>query len=182
MPNTNRRPSLPCPPARAWIAVGANLGSPVETVRAAARSVSTLAGTTVEAVSHVRLTAPEGGPAQPRYANAALRVRTSLPPRALLAALAALERQAGRAPARARADAVNHPRPLDLDLLLYDGVVLTTPVLTLPHPRFHLRRFVLDPLCDLDPDLVHPVLGRTLRDLWRALGGRSGDAAGSVLP
>ncbi len=149
-------------------------------VRAAALAVSTLADTTVEATSRVRLTSPEGGPAQPPFANAAIRVRTALSPRALLDALAALERQAGRAPASARVQAVNHPRPLDLDLLFYEDVELSTPALTLPHPRLHLRRFVLDPLCDLDPDLVHPRLGRTVSELRRACSWGAPDADGKV--
>ena len=149
--------------------MGANVGEAVGAALGAARAVATLAGTTLEAASGVWMTEPQGGPRQPRYANAVLRVRTSLPPRALLAGLAALERQAGRAPASARVAAVNHPRPLDLDLLLYGGLVLTTRALTLPHPRLHLRRFVLDPLCELDPGLVHPTLGRTMRALRRAL-------------
>jgi 2-amino-4-hydroxy-6-hydroxymethyldihydropteridine diphosphokinase len=71
----------------------------------------------------------------------------------------------------------NGPRTLDLDLLLYDALVLDVPGLTLPHPRLHERAFVLAPLCDVAPLRMHPTLRRTMRELWEALPG-----AASLLP
>lgn len=104
------------------------------------------------------------GPAQPAYLNAAVRISTTLSPRALLAVLNQLEDAAGR-----KRTVRWGPRTLDLDLLFYEGVVLESSALTLPHPGIASRRFVLEPLCELDPDLVHPLLDRSLSDLLEAL-------------
>lgn len=151
---------------KAWIGLGANLGEPEAQVLRAFRWLAAIPGLEVEARSRLRTTAPEGPP-QPSYVNAACRVRTTLSPCALLDVLRSLETAAGR---RRRPGAErNAPRPLDLDLLLYEDRVLRLPELTLPHPRVHLRRFVLEPLADLDPDLVHPVLRRSVSDLLAAL-------------
>lgn len=100
------------------------------------------------------------GPPQPDYLNAVVRVMTRLSPRALLAALQAMELAAGRV----RGERWG-PRTLDLDLLLYGQRVIAEPTLTVPHPRLHERSFVLAPLCDLDPGLRHPLLDRTMADL-----------------
>ncbi len=117
----------------------------------------------VAAVSRLRLTTPLG-PAQPRFVNAVARLATPLGPRALLARLQRLERAAGR-----RRGMRWGPRSLDLDLLLYADTVMATPDLTVPHPELVRRRFVLEPLCELDPELRHPVLDRSLLELLEAL-------------
>jgi 2-amino-4-hydroxy-6-hydroxymethyldihydropteridine diphosphokinase len=110
-------------------------------------------------------TAPVGVPAsQPDYLNAAAVGRTGLPPHALLAALQAIE--AGRGRERPYANA---PRTLDLDLILYDGLVISDEQLVIPHPRFRERAFVLEPLVEIAPDLVDPVTGLTLDALWKRL-------------
>lgn len=133
-------------------------------MRSALEHLDTLVGVQVEAASQLRRTAPVGPP-QPAYVNAAARVITTLSPRALLAALAGLERAAGRRAARLRWAA----RPLDLDLLLFEGVVCAGPDLTLPHPELAWRPFVLEPLCDLDPALRHPILDRSMADLLQGV-------------
>jgi len=112
-------------------------------------------------VSSAIETAPVGGPpGQGPYLNAAAEVATHLPPRALLARLLETERSLGR-----ERREKNGPRTIDLDLLLYDDVVLDEPGLTLPHPRMHERRFVLSPLSEIAPDVVHPRLRKTIRRL-----------------
>jgi 2-amino-4-hydroxy-6-hydroxymethyldihydropteridine diphosphokinase len=105
------------------------------------------------------------GPPQPDYLNAALELDTTLAPHALLEAALRVEQALGRRRGGERWG----PRPIDIDLLLYEGVVLqgsaAAPALAVPHPRIAERRFVLQPLCDLDPGLVHPVLGRSVAAL-----------------
>lgn len=160
----------------AWIALGANLptpqGGPRQTLERALRWLAATPGLTVRAASTLRWTAPVGPP-QPRYLNGVAAVETQLAPEALLRVLHALERAAGR---RRAAELRWGPRTLDLDLLLYGQRVVATPTLTLPHPRLHERRFVLEPLAELAPQLRHPVLDRSVAALLSRL---SPDARGS---
>ena len=150
-------------PEAAWVALGANLGDPARTLARARAWLGSLPGTVLEAASRVHRTAPIGPP-QPDYLNAVVRLRTTLTPRELLGALQALERTAGRVRTVRWG-----PRTLDLDLLLFSDRVSDDPVLTLPHPRLHERRFVLAPLCELDPAHRHPRLGLTMAELLRAV-------------
>jgi 2-amino-4-hydroxy-6-hydroxymethyldihydropteridine diphosphokinase len=110
-------------------------------------------------------TEPVSDVPQPRYLNAAVVGRSSVPPRDLLTALLDIERERGRA--RLFKDS---PRTLDLDLILHGDLVLTEPGLAIPHPRFRERLFVLEPLASIAPDLVDPVTGKTIAALLRALG------------
>ena len=112
----------------------------------------------------MRETDPVGFVEQPRFLNAAVRVRTELSPRALLERLLEIERQLGRT----RDGPRYGPRTIDLDLLVYDDAVVDEPGLTVPHPRLAERRFVLEPLADLDPALFVPCRG-TVADLLAAL-------------
>jgi len=107
-----------------------------------------------------------GGPPQDPYLNTVIEADTTLEPAQLLAALKALEAAAGRKPSAERWS----PRPLDLDILLYDDRIVQTPQLAIPHPRLHERQFVLEPLAQLAPEVSHPVLHETigaLRDRLR---------------
>jgi 2-amino-4-hydroxy-6-hydroxymethyldihydropteridine diphosphokinase len=101
-------------------------------------------------------TEPVGGPPQGWFLNAVVRGQTDLAPEELLAACLEVERALGRV--RAGRD---QPRSIDIDLLLYDDVRRETPQITVPHPRLHLRRFVLVPLAELAPQVRHPGLGLT---------------------
>lgn len=139
----------------AFIALGANLGDPLAALQSAVTDLTALGE--VRARSALYRTAPVGGPpGQPEYLNAAVHLRTALPPTALLAALHAAEARAGRT-RRERWEA----RVLDLDLILY-GDLVQDDGLTLPHPRAWDRAFVLAPLHDLNPALAHPVTGETV--------------------
>ncbi len=142
--------------ARAHVGLGANLGERAETLRRALELLAEIPGTEVVAVSSFRETDPVGYLDQPRFLNGAAALETSLSPRELLDALLAVERELGRTREGARFG----PRTVDLDLLLYGDARLDEPGLTLPHPRLHERRFALEPLAELDPELVVPGRGR----------------------
>jgi 2-amino-4-hydroxy-6-hydroxymethyldihydropteridine diphosphokinase len=119
----------------------------------------------VEAVSSLYESPPQPPAPPPSYYNAAVRVTTNLAPEALLRHLKRIERDLGRE-ARERWA----PRPIDLDIAIYNDLVIETEALTVPHPRIPERAFVLRPLLDLDPDLLHPVTGNRLDALLQALG------------
>jgi 2-amino-4-hydroxy-6-hydroxymethyldihydropteridine diphosphokinase len=139
----------------AFIGLGSNLGDRERAIEDALRLLDAHAGIEVVAVSQVRETDPVGVVDQPRFLNAAARLETSLPPRTLLDRLLGVERELGRV----RAGRYG-PRTIDLDLLVYGGEVVDEPGLHVPHPRLHERRFVLEPLNDLDPELEVPGFGR----------------------
>ena len=153
------------------IALGANLPdetgrSPLDTCRAAALALDALPGLRLRALSRWYRTAPVPPlPGAPDYVNGVARLEGDPgDPARLLAALHAIEAGAGRA-----RPFPNAPRTLDLDLIACAGLVRSAPDPILPHPRAHLRRFVLQPLLDVAPDWVHPVLGLTAAALLRAL-------------
>ncbi|TNF36580.1 MAG: 2-amino-4-hydroxy-6-hydroxymethyldihydropteridine diphosphokinase [Deltaproteobacteria bacterium] len=154
---------MPPPRGTAWVALGANLGDPRATLERARRWLGAMPGTRLQASSRIHVTAPVGPP-QPPYLNAVVRLVTRASPRELLAALHRMEAAAGRVRTLRWG-----PRTLDLDLLCYEDRVSDDPVLTLPHPRLHERRFVLAPLCEIDPGLRHPRLARTMAELLAAL-------------
>ena len=114
----------------------------------------------VEKVSAVYDTEPVDNPNQPRFLNLVCRVTTFLEPPALLSLLKGIETKMGRLP-----NTSNLPRPIDIDILFYDDRVVNTPELTIPHPRLAERAFVLVPLVEIAPELVHPVYGKTVREL-----------------
>lgn len=136
---------------RAYIALGANLGDPVDTVRSAIDALRTLSRSRLVAVSPLYRTAPVGLANQPDFINAAAALDTLLSPDALLQALFAVEALFGR-----KREYHHAPRTLDLDLLLYGETVRSDPHLMLPHPRMHERAFVLMPLADIAPELDIP--------------------------
>jgi 2-amino-4-hydroxy-6-hydroxymethyldihydropteridine diphosphokinase len=138
--------------AGVYLGLGSNLGDR----EAALHSALELLGDEVVAVSSFRETDPVGYLDQPRFLNAAATLETDLEPRALLDRLLEVERELGRTRDGPRFG----PRTIDLDLLLYGDRVIDEPGLVVPHPRLAERRFVLEPLAELDPDLVVPGLGR----------------------
>ncbi len=148
----------------AAIALGSNLSSPFGTPAAnlheAIRRLATLGR--VLATSSFLETAPVGYLDQPRFLNAALLLETMLAPLPLLHALLAIEQAMGRTRKNVPAKG---PRIVDLDLLLYDSLVLTTPELTLPHPAMAERLFVLVPLAEIEPHRIHPVTGLTIETM-----------------
>ncbi|MBW4522441.1 MAG: 2-amino-4-hydroxy-6-hydroxymethyldihydropteridine diphosphokinase [Scytolyngbya sp. HA4215-MV1] len=145
------------------IALGGNLGDPKTTLESALQVLSQKPGITLVKRSQLYLTKAVGPP-QPDYVNACAVLSTSLPPQALMATLLAIETQFGRV-RREKWGA----RTLDLDLLLFDDVILNTSALQIPHPRMTERAFVLAPLVEIAPDWVEPVSGRTVADLVKTV-------------
>lgn len=138
-------------PVPAWIGLGSNLDDPPAQLRRALAALAEAADITLEAVSPFYLSAPLGPADQPDYVNAAARIATTLAPDALLAALQAIEQRQGRVRGRHWGE-----RTLDLDLLLYADACIRTDALVVPHPGLAERRFVLQPLVDIDPTLQLP--------------------------
>ena len=139
----------------AYIALGANLDQPQAQLRAALLALAELPEVRLLRTSSFYRTTPVGVEGQPDFINAVCAVETALAPEALLDVLQALETRFGR-----RRDYRYAPRTLDLDLLLHDAQSIDTPRLSLPHPRMHLRAFVLVPLCEIAPDCRIPGRGK----------------------
>ena len=147
--------------AAVFLGLGSNVG---DRERNLANGVARLAqrGCAVDRRSPLYLTEPVALFPQGWFVNAVVRAATDLAPDALLRAALEIERDLGRV-----RDRHHGPRTLDIDLLLYDDLVLDTPDLVLPHPRLHERRFVLVPFNDVGAEVRHPTLGRTIAELLR---------------
>jgi 2-amino-4-hydroxy-6-hydroxymethyldihydropteridine diphosphokinase len=145
----------------AFIGLGSNLSQPATQVRRAMDELESLPDTTVVARSGTYRSAPMGPADQPDFANAVVGILTQLSPRQLLGELLALEQRLGRGGRAQRWG----PRIIDLDLLVYDAVEISEPGLVVPHPGLAERRFVLQPLADIAPDLMIPGLGRVSKIL-----------------
>ena len=153
----------------AWIALGSNLGARCATLEAALRRLDASPDVAVRRVSSWYATEPVGGPpGQRRYRNGVAEIETRLAGRDLLALLLAVEAEFGRDRSR---EERNGPRTLDLDLLMLGDEHVEAPGLVLPHPRMEERTFVLEPLCELAPELELPASGRRVCDRLRELQG-----------
>lgn len=141
-----------------YLALGSNLGNRLANLKQAVAALSPQME--VKAKSHVYETPPWGYEDQPRFLNQAIKAKTYLEPEPLLKHIKRLEVTLGR-----KASFQNGPRLIDIDILFYDELILNTPSLVIPHPRLHERGFVLLPLMDIDPDLVHPVNQKSVREM-----------------
>jgi len=142
----------------AYLALGTNLGDRLANLKQAISALTPQME--VQTKSQVYETPPWGYEDQPKFLNQVIKAQTYLEPEALLKHLKRLEVALGR-----KASFQNGPRLIDIDLLFYDDLVLNQPALVLPHPRLHERGFVLRPLMDIAPDLVHPVYKKSVREM-----------------
>ena len=149
----------------AYISVGSNLGNKLENCR---RGIAALTGTETSRLidqSRVYQTEPVDYKDQDWFVNCAVKIETVLLPLALLDEIESIERAAGRI-----RDPVRYgPRILDLDIIFYEDLVMNHPRLVIPHPRMHKRRFVLKPICDIDPHIKHPVFHRNMHAMLEKL-------------
>jgi 2-amino-4-hydroxy-6-hydroxymethyldihydropteridine diphosphokinase len=141
-----------------YLALGSNLGNRLANLKQAVAALTPQID--VQAKSAVYETPPWGYEKQPKFLNQVVKAKTYLEPEPLLKHLKRLEIALGR-----QISFPNGPRSIDLDILFYDDIVLNTDSLTIPHPRLHERAFVLLPLLDIDPDLVHPINKKSVREM-----------------
>jgi 2-amino-4-hydroxy-6-hydroxymethyldihydropteridine diphosphokinase len=144
---------------RAYLGLGSNIGNKAAQITEALDRLAKIV--TVKRVSPLYLTEPVGLKDQAWFINCVVEVETEKEPTKLLSALQSIERAMGRTKTKDKG-----PRPIDIDLLFYDDQVVNQKNLVIPHPRLHTRLFVLQPLMDLIPDFVHPVLHKTIRELY----------------
>ena len=162
-----------------YLLIGGNQGDRQQMITQATDLIRQRIGSVVDC-SHIYETAPWGvfadGEKPQNFYNQALKVETDLFPHDVLKEALCIERILGRRRQQTSASDNNsqfsilnsqlyNSRPIDIDLIFYDSQVIDTPDLTLPHPRMHLRRFVLEPLCDIAPDFIHPLFNETLTQL-----------------
>ena len=152
--------------ATAYLSLGSNLGDRLRLIQEAVAALTVEAGS-VTALSLLYETEPWGFSSPHRFLNVALALETTLSPETLLAVTQRIERDLGRT--HKSVDGRYADRTIDIDLLFVGDAVLDTPALTLPHPRLHLRRFVLEPLCEIAPDLCHPLLRKSVSQLLAEL-------------
>jgi 2-amino-4-hydroxy-6-hydroxymethyldihydropteridine diphosphokinase len=150
---------------KAFLSVGSNLGDPLRNCRRGIEALCLDGDVQLAACSPFYRTQPVDYLHQDWFVNAALLIETALTPFELLDKAQGIQVRMGR-----KSDAIRFgPRTLDLDLILYEDSVIDTPHLVVPHPRMHKRRFVLQPICDIDPMVVHPVLGLTVHEILKQL-------------
>ncbi|MEJ2168022.1 MAG: 2-amino-4-hydroxy-6-hydroxymethyldihydropteridine diphosphokinase [Desulfobacterales bacterium] len=149
----------------AYISVGSNLGQKEENCRSGIAALIHSSHARLVGQSPFYQTEPVDYLDQEWFTNCVVKIETDLDPLNLLSTLKSIEQAAGRVKDTIRFG----PRILDMDIILFDDLVMRGPSLTVPHPRMHKRRFVLKPMCDIDPDVLHPVLKRTMGSLLRDL-------------
>lgn len=148
-----------------YLGLGSNIGNRQDHIMKAVVRLSERVGV-VSALSSLYETEPWGFASENTFLNAVVCMQTFLSPGQLLEVTQQIERELGRT---AKSDGAYHDRIIDIDLLMYDAVCLVTPSLVLPHPLMHERLFVMEPLAEIAPDVKHPVLFRTFRELSESL-------------
>jgi len=152
-----------------YLGIGSNLGNREENLRMALGLISDRMK--IDKASPIYETEPVSTISQPRYLNMVVKTHTSLSPLGLLITVKSIENKLGRVPDLRP----NAPRIIDIDILIFgDKIVNNEPQLVIPHPRFHERAFVLVPFAEIAPDVVHPVLHKTIKELCDSVPGKEG--------
>jgi 2-amino-4-hydroxy-6-hydroxymethyldihydropteridine diphosphokinase len=149
-------------PTTVYLSLGSNVGQREVQLRDAQIRLATIGR--LSAVSPVYETEPVEFTAQPWFLNCAVAIETDQTPQQLMAGILRIEEEMGRRRVQKKG-----PRSIDIDILLFDDLVLESKELTIPHPAMHQRRFVLEPLADIAPQVLHPVFRKTIRELLDAL-------------
>lgn len=148
-----------------FLSVGSNLGDKLDNCLKGIAALTESGESELLEASRFFRTSPVDYTDQDWFVNAAVKIRTTVEPLVLLEELMVIQQRMGR-----KGDTIRFgPRVLDLDILLYDDRVIRTPRLEIPHPRMHKRAFVLQPICDINPAIIHPELGQTVADLLSRL-------------
>jgi len=148
----------------AYISLGSNIGDKLSNCRKGIAALTDSGTCILQAQSEFYMTEPVDYTDQDWFVNAVIKIVTELDPLQLLRELKSVEAQAGRT------ETIRFgPRVLDMDILLYDNIILDDARLSVPHPRMHQRRFVLQPICDIDPTVIHPVLHKNMQFLLNHL-------------
>jgi 2-amino-4-hydroxy-6-hydroxymethyldihydropteridine diphosphokinase len=148
--------------AEVYLSLGSNLGDRLRYLRRAIEKIGESDSVVIRKISPVYETDPVGNSDQSRFLNLVILIKTTLKPLRLLDYLLDIEEKLGRE----RKEKWG-PRTIDLDILLYDELIINSDRLTLPHPRMHQRRFVLVPLAQINPNLFHPLLKKSIEELLR---------------
>ncbi|MFC2047045.1 2-amino-4-hydroxy-6-hydroxymethyldihydropteridine diphosphokinase [Chloroflexota bacterium] len=154
-------------PITVYLGLGSNLGNRQDNLDKALDFLSQRVQ--IAKVSSIYDTEPVGNIEQPHFLNLVCQVQTKLAPTALLTLVKGIESKLGRTPNKP-----NTPRPIDIDILLYGDQIIDTPELVIPHPRLAERAFALIPLAEIALDLVHPVIGKTVKELLSGVSGTQG--------
>ena len=149
-----------------YLSLGSNLGNKRKNIAQALTLIAERVGEML-ALSAQYETMPWGYTSARKYLNIVAKVETALSPEKVLHATQTIEKECGRFHKTKEKD--YHDRPIDIDILLYDHRIIQTPHLTVPHPLMHLRPFVLQPLSEIAPSMIHPTLGQTIAALYDAL-------------
>jgi 2-amino-4-hydroxy-6-hydroxymethyldihydropteridine diphosphokinase len=144
---------------KAYLLTGGNEGDRFLHMQQAQTNIELICGQLL-LVSSIYETAPWGKNDQPDFLNQVILIDTKFSPEELLKSILLIEEKDGR-----KRTAKNAPRTIDIDILFYNALILEKPGLTIPHPRIAIRRFVLEPLNEISPEFIHPVIGKTIREL-----------------
>jgi 2-amino-4-hydroxy-6-hydroxymethyldihydropteridine diphosphokinase len=148
-----------------FIGIGSNIGDAADNCIKAIKEIGLIKGNRIIAVSSLYRTEPISHIEQDWFINCVIKIETDLTPYSLLSDLQDVEKRLGR-----KRDMRHGPRTIDLDILLYDNLIVDEERLRIPHPEMHKRRFVLEPLAEIDENLIHPVIKKSIRLLLSEIG------------